>query len=389
MTAWLVRVVGTLAFLAVAAIAGLIGWARETSQSDPAAVLRLFPAQADALIARGEELREQGRVNGEDVTALGARLLRSSPLSEAPLVFFGLSRSAAGDEVRAREAFSAAARRQPRNIPASIWLAADAIQKHEYAVAATLLERLHRLDNARSNVFAAVWAETVVDPKGAAVLEARLASGSVLARATLRVVNSMFNDFDLLIRLNKHVPGEQTNIVRRLMSQRGPSLAFLGWLEFAPAAEIVDFSWPFDPAFDGSLAPGPFNWTLSRGAELLKQGGLFVRYSGKGSAPLAEQMMLLAPGEYTFKAEMQGNSDEASAGFEWVLRCHSDGPTLIEIVASGLARNTKDFTSRFVVPAQTCGAQILQLRGHTGEFPVRASATVLRVSIQPELASSR
>jgi hypothetical protein len=385
MTIWLVRGGVAAALIAVAMFAAIVGWAREASQSDPDVVLRVLPGHSAALLKITEDRRTQEGEVSDLTLAAGARLLRSQPLSEAPLVFAALARAASGDTDQAREAFTAARRRQPRNIPALAWLAADAIGRGEYARSAELLERLHALNHEQTEIYAAAWAATIPNPEAVAVLEERLSAGSILAQRTLQVINPTIDNLDLLIRLNAHAPDQQARLLESLLNSRGPALAFLAWLEFAPTAETRDFSWPFDPAFVGSDAPTPFNWTLAREAEILEKGGLYARYSGKLAPELAGQLMLLAPGAYIFKAEMQGNADQSKGAFEWVLACYrgSDAPLAI-VVVNALSSKPNEFSGRFTVPRQTCAAQTLTLRGKPGEFPARVTATVHRVSIQPD-----
>jgi tetratricopeptide (TPR) repeat protein len=385
MTIWLVRGGGAAALIAVAIFAAIVGWAREVSQSDPDVVLRVFPGHSAALLKIAEDRRTQEGEVSDLTLATGARLLRSQPLSEAPLVFAGLARAASGNMDQARETFAAARHRQPRNIPALSWLAADAIGRGEYARSAELLERLHALNHEQTEIYTAAWAATIPNPEAVAVLEERLSAGSILAKATLQVINPTIDNLDLLIRLNAHAPDQQARLLENLLNSRGPALTFLAWLEFAPTVETRDFSWPFDPAFVGNDAPTPFNWTLAREAEILEQGGLYARYSGKLAPELAGQLMLLAPGAYIFKTEMQGNADQSKGAFEWVLACYraSDAP-LAMVAVNALSSKPNEFSGRFTVPRQTCAAQTLTLRGKPGEFPARVTATVNRVSIQPD-----
>ncbi len=384
MASVLARVLGALILLALAALSGVAGWTQWLARTDPDRVLEIDPGQAEALLTLAERDRLSDNGSPEVAALLGARLLRREPLRDAPLVYAGLSLAAAGQAAPARYAFRLALKRQPRNVPALSWLAIDALDQHDYETAVGYLERLVQLDPSGRNTYADQMASIAADERGVALLEARLRDSQPLAREALARLNRTSEDFEMLLRLNAQTPAEQAGFLRRLVEEQGASAAFIAWLELAPHNETLDFTWPFDPVFVGSMAPPPFNWSLHQGAELLQQGGLFARYTGRGTPVFAEQLMMLAPGAYRFSVEMDGDSTATGGGFEWTLACEPSRAQLGAVPVQGLGPSLSAHIFDFVVPAGAeCLAQSLQLRGHPGAMPDKARGAARRVLIQP------
>lgn len=378
----LAQIIAVLGLLALAGFAGIKGVAHSVALTAPNRALGVDPGQSDALLALAEARRLSGETPVGEVAALGRRLMRRAPLSEAPLVYVGWDLAARNQVDAARDAFRLALARQPRNLPALSWLAADDLRRSDYSSAIGALERLSVLKPDQITFYAEALASMAGDPKGVPLLLAHQAGGTRLAEHVLARLNATSQDASLLLALNARSPRGQADLVQRLNKERGATEAFIAWLEFAPVSETQQIRWPFDPAFVGSKAPAPFNWQIFEDAELLEQGGLFVRYGGRAKPVFVRQLMMLSRGRYTFTADMDGRSSQDGGRFEWVISCDLDGKPLGSTATTALSDVMSSVSFVFDVPDEGCPAQRLELRGRPGEFPVRATGIARRVSIE-------
>lgn len=381
MAIWTARIAGSICLLAIAVIAGLAGWSRTISSSDPDLALKLHPGQASALLSKAEAIRLSADNRSAEMTETAAALLRRAPLLDAPFIYAGQKFAEEGEEARARASFLAAAKRQPRSVMALSWLAADAVRNGRNEDAAGYLDRLWNLNPRDSKLYADVLASIVADHGGLDALDSRLAAGSPLAEAALDRLNTTSNDMGILLRVNTYSVKGRGRLVQRIFSEQGAAPALVAWLSLASEVEAGLISWPLDPVFIGSDAPFPFNWQFLDGAELLKQGGLYISYSGREQKVFAQQVMMLTPGSYLFRADMEVEASAAAGAFQWTIRCHPSQKSLGAVVVRDLLNiDAHDFA--FDVPAgEECSAQSLVLHGRPGQFPTRTRATVHKVSI--------
>lgn len=370
---------------AVAVCSAVLAWAKLTHVAQPETVLRILPWYPDALLERAETARAAGAPSAE-IGRSGRQILRMAPLLEAPLVFVGLDRADNGDRDAATKLFLAAAHRQPRNIPALSWLATEAMREADYDRAAQLLEQLHRVDPRNGASYADAFSSLLAHPRGSEVYFEALGRGSALAMASAEKLVGVSDDLAFLMRAAGSAPVFRQRVVERVARDRGLEIAFIAWLSFLSSVEAEGLSWPFDPAFVGSDAPTPFNWRINDDAERLKEGGLSVRYAGRGKATFVEQTILLGPGRYRFSAEMDGEMSASGGGFVWRVRCLPGDVEIGSVRVEDLARTLSTKRFDFAVPATDCRVQTVSLDGAAGALTTRARATVRRVAIRPASA---
>lgn len=378
----LAQTLAVLSLLALAGLAGIVGVSHAVAAAEPERALAVDPNQSDALLALAEKRRLAGLASPADLANLGARLIQSAPALDAPLVYAGLNFAAKQDGKAARRAFEAVVRRQPRNVIAQSWLAADDIRSGQNAAAISRLEHLASVDPERTSFYAEVMADMARTQSGARALELHFAKPTRLAEQALARLNATSSDIPLLLKLNAHSPRGQAGLIDRLHRERGATQAFIAWLEFAPSLATGGMEWPIDPAFVGDKALLPFNWRLQEGAELLEQGGLFARYNGRASPVFARQVVLLGPGNYVFKAAMDGRARPDGGAFEWILTCETSHLSLGAVDTRSLNEAISTFSFPFTIPPDgSCPAQQLEFRGRPGDFPERTTAIVRRVEI--------
>lgn len=374
----------SLALLAVlATISGGLGWARLVQAEQPHAVLEVMPWHPGALIESVEASRLEGNATSAEVSAAGARMLRMAPLLDAPLVYFGFDQAAKGEREHAAEAFEAAVKRQPRNIPALSWLATEAVQRRDYNGVMALLDQLSRVDPQNADKYADALAGLLSDPHATQVFIEAFERRSPLAIAATGRMISASNDVDLLMRLSLSAPHFRQRVIDRLVRERGLEAAFIAWLTFLPRIDAESLSWPHDPAFVGSDAPTPFNWQVMEGAERLKEGGLLVRYTGRGKPVFVRQAVLLGPGSYRLAAEMDGEMSDSGGSLIWRVKCQPGDLEIATIPVLGLARTLSTQSTIVIVPPSGCPVQVLTLEGAPGTLTNRVRASVRRVTFKP------
>jgi hypothetical protein len=368
---------------AAALVSAGLAWAKLAQFEQPEAVLRVMPWHPVALLEVAEASRSDGEAPTRDLVIAGRQMLRMAPLLDAPLVYLGFDKAAAGDNAVANEAFLAAATRQPRNIPALSWLATEAARARDYERVVSLLDQLGRVDPRRMDEYAGALASIMADPMGAEVFARALDENSPLAVAATEKLIAVSGDLDFLMRAASQSPRFRQRLIDRIVNERGLEAAFVAWLAFLPSTEAENLAWPFDPAFVGLDAATPFNWQVLSDAERLKEGGLLARYSGRGKPTFVRQVMLLGPGSYRFAAEMDGELSATGGGFLWRLKCLPGDAELATVRVSSLARTLATQSATFEVPASGCPTQMLSLEGAPGALTTRARATVRHVTIRP------
>lgn len=127
----------------------------------------------------------------------------------------------------------------------------------------------------------------------------------------------------------------------------------------------------FNPTFRRSDIPPPFNWMLSSTgggvAEPAVGGGLHVLYFGREDVVLAKQLLLLTTGRYRLSTNVTGEDGSGSA-IAWTLTCLPGKQQVLDILLAERL-GTDRVSGEFHIPAQDCGAQWLELKGKSREFP--------------------
>ena len=132
----------------------------------------------------------------------------------------------------------------------------------------------------------------------------------------------------------------------------------------------------FNPGFAAGGPPPPFNWRLTSSAagtaEPRSGGGLHLLHFGREEVVLADQLLLLPAGRYRLDFAVSGTP----TGLSWSLTC-----------VPGTARQEAELIRQrfaFVVPAQGCPAQRLELRGAIGDTPGTVDVTLGPVTLRRE-----
>jgi hypothetical protein len=122
----------------------------------------------------------------------------------------------------------------------------------------------------------------------------------------------------------------------------------------------------FNPTFKPSAAPPPFNWTFGTAGGVAEpaNGRLRVIYYGRQDASLAQQLLLLPPGQYQLAMTVSGQSPGLGS-LVWSVTCLPQATTILSLPLKPMSGAQG---GSFSVPAN-CPAQRLELNGLIGEFP--------------------
>jgi hypothetical protein len=375
------RGVSTLLWVLLIPVVTMSIWAQVTLVSSPDAVLAVMPKQSTALRASlGSPPGPSGSkpIADDRKIELAHQLLEASPLDFTPLVVSAQFDSS----VDRKTALGEALRRNPRSIPARIQAAQDAADSGNLQQAFLELGRIHAIAPGETELVVQAGAILVQAEGGVAALKSNVVAGENWAGDLLRRLNNSDFDIDKLLPLNQVNPAAAGDYIRRVLSERGVEAGFVAWFSMLPAAEVLEFSWPYDPKFEHKAAPTPFNWEVARlETEFLADGGLFATYDGRGSPKLAVQAVVLDAGRYVLTVEMHGDTQDRGGSFKWVVACFPDGAPLASLVVGSLSEKTSFHDLAFEVPATGCRGQQLGLYGAPGEFPTRARSVSVRARI--------
>ncbi|KCZ47258.1 hypothetical protein [Hyphomonas sp. CY54-11-8] len=358
-------------------------WADLTSGTAPQKVHDVLPFHAGALeqVLRSEV--EQQIANKEFVAdTVGGQLSVKAPLVEWSFIEFALQANSEGRDEDAEQLMLAAYDRNPRNLFTLGWLAQIAFAEGQGGDALGWLDRMVAIDPRLGGDVGPVALDFVFADGGVAMLEQLLRNDRNWTHGIVRELNKNSDDIPVLIELNRLAPGQQDAFISRLLRERGPEVAFIAWLSLLEEGDASNISWPIDPAFSGIDLPRPFNWALDpNGTEMMKEGGLYAIYFGRGRPSFARQTMMLRPGNYSFVTEFSGRTQESAGRLVWEISCLHAATPLASLNLENPAGEETTATTEFVVPAQECAAQQLILRGVPGEFPARVGITTRSVHI--------
>lgn len=345
-------------------------FAGDLAASHPSVITSGVMAQVGAAAARGAT---------PPPAALGQleTLARGRPLAPEPFLVHGAIALQRGDADRAEALLAQARKRDPR-APAARYLLADLYLRTGRPLPAMAeMSILYRLVPKASGQLAPALAAYAETPGAQKQLEAILDSYPELEPALLRELSADARNTGLVLALAGRTRGRwpqgdwQQLLVETLIKGGDYARARAVWQRLsgveAPRAGL------FNPGFDASDAPPPFNWQLTAdrgGVADASSGGLQVLYYGRADLTLAAQTLLLPPGRYRLGMSLSGEVGDARS-LRWTVTCLGSGTRLLELpLPTGSGR--RPAAGAFAVPAGGCAAQRLELVAEGREFPKEA-----------------
>lgn len=354
---------------------------------DPARAAAAWPGNPSVLLSKG--LTDIGvaatRRQPPPPEALAdiGRAAALAPLSHDPLLVRGIIAQQAGDLRLAERAFLAARQRAPREPAPRYFLAQLYLAGGRGGEGLRELATLARLLPHGPASVAPSLAAYARTSRDIANLRATFRDHPVLEDAVLSELSKDAANADLALRLASRLrttDGRASDWARGLISR----LVEAG--QFDKAHRLWQIASGeragralFDPAFRGSQAPPPFNWTLrsdSTGfAEADNKGGLHVYFYGREDSVLASQLLRLSPGRYRLAMKVSGNP---GGMLRWSLTCLPARTELLSLPL-GAAPSSAPAADFSVDPA--CRAQALELRGSAGETVKEADITISGLTV--------
>ena len=383
-----------LLVLTVAALA--LGWlALEASlvrafRNQPARVLLVDPGNPDTVFRLASEqlLRNRGQLPAQfDPQLLEAA--RREPLASEPYLFLAMRALEQRDLARAERLLTEARRRNPRQRLVRLALLGTYLQTNRIPEASNEIAVLVRLVPRTSQLLVPELARLAAQRETADAVVAAVGSDPLMAHVLAQLARQNA-DPDHLLRLARRQPrgsddtGWQGIMLDGLVRQGQVRRAQQLWQRLVGVSGAAALL--YDPRFEGRPGPMPFNWTLSSSgpgvAESAPGGALDVEYFGRESAPLASQLLALAPGRYRLAMRVEGDAKGDGSRIEWQVACAPSGPPLGTTVLRDVSYNPRDLSLEFTVPASGCQGQWLRLQGVAAEFPATQSARISELSLR-------
>jgi hypothetical protein len=357
------------------------------AESDPARAAQVWAGHPRVLVSEGlteiGEAAARRRPPPAGALAKIARAATLAPLSHDAFLVRGISAQQAGDLGLAERAFVAARQRAPREAAPHYFLSQLYITSGRGTRGLGELATLARLlPNGAASVAPslAAYAEASGDLTN---LKSTFRSHPELEDAVLTELSRDPANAGLAMRLASRwraadggAPAWAVAMLPRLADAGQFETAYRLWEAASGARARATL---FNPKFDASKAPPPFNWTLrsdsAGAAEPDGKGGLHIVFYGREDAVLAAQTVMLAPGQHRLAMTVAGNP---AATLRWSVSCL---PSKTEILSLPLGATAGGSPAGTFVVGGACIAQRLELKGVSEDIPKQADVTISRLSL--------
>ena len=355
------------------------------AEKNPGLSARLAPDIPPVLVssAMGQvgKAAAQGTNPGPSTIGMLQAVAERAPLQPEPLLVKAAVAEREGNLNRAADLLIAARWRNPRSIAARYLLADVRMRQGRIADGLGELAIFTQI-LPDSNVELVPALASYAKESGAEANLARIIQiNPRLKRPLLLSLAADPSNADLIVALSRSSPSTtrgakawQERLLKGFIARGEFERAYSVWQKFAgasgPNRPLV-----FNPDFQRTEAPPPFNWTYSSTAAGFAEpagGSLRVLYYGRAPAPLAAQLLLLPAGHYAFAS---GASGPIPAGtLLWSIQCQATSAVIMQS-APGAS------LYQFTVPAN-CPAQRLVLSGNPQEMDRETDVRLGPVQIQ-------
>jgi hypothetical protein len=305
-----------------------------------------------------------------------------APLAPEPFLVRGVQAQLAGNPRLAIQAFAAAAKRDPRSLPAHYFLADTLFRSGDTQRGLeeiTVLARLSPNGVASLAPYVAAYAK---DPRTWPQLRELFRTKPDLKVSALTALAADPANADTVLALaagnHEAEPGWLPTLLNNLVAARQYAKAHEIWVSIAHPG-ITPGALIYDAKFNEPDAPGPFNWILLSSSVGLSErrpgGGLHVIFYGREDGLLARQLLVLPAGRYRVTTSATGNWGNAHP-LSWAVRCDGQQTPLGALPLDVAAERSWSFT----VPAN-CPAQWLELSGVASDVSQQVEATISQVSL--------
>lgn len=359
--------------------------------------LRVAPASPEANRRAAEAALVTNDVAG--AKALSERSLAAAPFNARALRVRGLVEAREGSIDRADQLLTLAGNWSLRDDPTHAWLVEHRLRRGDYASAFAHADTLARRRNdLHPQLFNFYTTAAISDPRALpALLQVlsrnppwRLPYIDYLKDRPGAEADALLLALGLNLNRSPHplTRYESGQIYRSWLSEgRFGALRALAISRDARLATNIangDFAQELDPDLV------PIGWNLKTGAGMTAQivpreepghFGLNAHYSGYGSVEIAEQLLLLEPGQYVLSSDQVIDSPTDTMRLAWTIRCADTGSLLTDSsLPSGEVGEEATLRAEFDVP-HGCAAQWLRLESRSNDRRYTATVTITRVAL--------
>ena len=352
------------------------------AEGSPDAASRIWPGNPTAEMSLGMTQIGRAAKNRNPVPASIFALMDEAavraPLAPEPFLVRGVQAQLDGNRLLAIQAFAAAARRDPRSLPAHDFRADALFRSGDTRRGLSEIGVLARLAPGGVTSLAPYLASYAKDRTTWPQLRELFRSEPELEETTLTALAGDPSNAGTILALNdeQHRVRGATwlpTLLNSLVAAAQYAKAHQVWADVSHAR-----SGPGELLYDGQFtepdAPAPFNWALMSSsvglAERVSRGGLHVIFYGNQDGLLARQLLVLPPGAYRVSMTVAGTAADAHA-LTWSIRCDGSQAPIAAIKLDVAASRTWNFA----VPAG-CAAQWLELSGVSSDLSHQSEVTI-------------
>jgi tetratricopeptide (TPR) repeat protein len=373
--------------LGLAALLGFAAWrsltlglADHLSRSQPDAALAWRAAHPEAQLRRLDK-QARGTVIPAGQEAAARAAIRAAPLDGRGYRLLAQQAELSGNLASARELYSLAAARGPRDLPTLRWLANDALARGDYARAIAHIDLMLRLQPELAQFLNRVLISLSSHAPAQGDLAATLLRMPPWrSQFMVRLVSQSPDSqalFPLMERLRRAPGGladsELSAWIGRLARDREWGAAYLIWAQSLSPEASQRIGNVFNGSFEREPSQSGFDWRFVQlpGAQMSRaqvtgaKDHLALRVAFEDRrVPFknVSQLLALAPGKYRLEGQVRLDDLRSERGLVWTLTCVEDQHPIGETVPMSGRREWTRFALDFDVPPADCGGQWLTLR---------------------------
>lgn len=371
--------------LAYAAISESLAahWRRDS----PDQALMLRPGDGPASVAQAERLASEALTQQEidQASAAAQRALRRAPIDPTPLRILAETRQLNGDDRGAGLMMDLAGKRSLRDPKVQLWLMRESLAAKRYDDAfarADLLVRRH--GELSPTIYPLLTAS--LDEQAARNALVALMRGGPSWRADFLRVQAEGQGVAVAPWLMENLASSPNPPTEQEIGVVASRLAYKGewtrvralWSRFGDRSKGLLYNGDFDqpptsPPFGWRLVDDNGTVSAIERVDGSANRALFAEFPVGRNSPLAERLLVLAPGRYRLSGKIKVDRLPSTAYFRLAVSCSSGAEPLATIDQTAVT-GWKTFEADFDVPTEDCDAQWLRLGGSGGEGYDPASA---------------
>lgn len=385
---------------AATALAVWLGWQvalQPVKDRAPAAVAIRAASGSPLVLTRAAEAELAGN-RLDNASSLARSALEKAPFNVRALRVLGLSTARQGGGEEANELLTLAGNWSLRDDPTHAWLVEYRLRRGDYGSAFAHADTLvRRRGDISPQIFRLMTTAATLDRRAVGPLLASLSGGPPWREGYIRYLLEQDEAVPLLATMATRLEGTKGRF-----NDADLALLYSAWaqqrrlaaiqfvrkeLDRPPVSQLL-----VDGYFNEPGKYGPLGWTLNSSQGVtsvvteddIRKGdqALFVEYDGYANSPIAEQLIILPPGDYVLKAEIRIDSAQREARMALTTICYGGPEPLAEHRLGTLSLEWRAVSLPFTVPDRPeCEGQYVRIVAKPGDFRSRVGVWFDRFSI--------